>query len=47
MEMNTFQEELKKGVTLIDFNATWCSPCRAQEPVIKKLTSISGPCRHH
>nr|NJM01515.1 thioredoxin fold domain-containing protein [Desulfobacula sp.] len=40
MEMNSFQEELKKGVTLMDFNAPWCAPCRAQEPVIKKLTSL-------
>jgi len=38
--MNLFQEELKKGVTLIDFNASWCAPCRAQEPVIKKLISL-------
>jgi len=40
MEMNTFQEKLKKGVTLIDFNAPWCAPCRAQEPVIQKLTNL-------
>jgi len=38
--MNTFQEKLKKGVTLIDFNAPWCAPCRAQEPVIQKLTNL-------
>jgi len=40
MEMNIFQEKLKKGVTLIDFNAPWCAPCRAQEPVIQKLTNL-------
>lgn len=38
--MNIFQEKLKKGVTLIDFNAPWCAPCRAQEPVIQKLTNL-------
>ncbi len=38
--MNTFQEKLKKGVTLIDFNAPWRAPCRAQEPVIQKLTNL-------
>lgn len=37
--MNKFQEEFKKGVSLVDFNAPWCAPCRAQEPVIKKLTT--------
>jgi thioredoxin 1 len=25
------------GVTLLDFNAPWCAPCRAQEPILKKL----------
>ena len=37
MEMNQLQKNLKNGVALIDFNAPWCAPCRAQEPVIKKL----------
>ena len=26
-----------KGVALIDFNAPWCAPCRAQDPIIAKL----------
>ncbi|WP_299981235.1 co-chaperone YbbN [Desulfobacula sp.] len=37
MGIDQFQETLKNGVTLMDFNATWCAPCKAQEPVIKKL----------
>jgi thioredoxin 1 len=40
MEKNLFQEKLKKGLILIDFNAPWCAPCRDQEPVIKKLTHL-------
>lgn len=35
------QEELLSdigdGVTLIDFNAPWCSPCQEQRPIIELL----------
>lgn len=27
----------KKGVTLIDLNATWCGSCRMLKPVLEKL----------
>lgn len=37
MGIDQFQETLENGVTLMDFNATWCAPCKAQEPIIKKL----------
>ncbi|MBU8849282.1 MAG: thioredoxin [Desulfobacterales bacterium] len=37
MSTDQFQEILENGVTLIDFNADWCAPCKAQEPIIKKL----------
>ena len=38
MGIDQFQKKLKDGVTLVDFSASWCGPCKAQEPIIKDLT---------
>ena len=40
MGMDQFQKNLEDGVTLVDFNADWCAPCKAQAPVIRKLISV-------
>lgn len=34
---NDFNELIRKGVTLVDFNAPWCAPCHAQEPILSKI----------
>lgn len=33
-----FTNTIGNGVTLVDFNAPWCGPCRAQEPIINQLS---------
>ncbi|MBE0650559.1 MAG: thioredoxin [Bacteroidales bacterium] len=33
----TFKKQISKGVSLVDFWADWCTPCKIQGPVVSEL----------
>lgn len=33
----TFQDEIKTGLTLVDFYADWCMPCKMLSPTISAI----------
>lgn len=43
LDDENFSSEVAKGVTLVDFFADWCGPCRMMTPIIEEIaSSLSG-----
>lgn len=34
---SNWQENVKHGKSILKFTATWCGPCRMQEPILKQV----------
>ncbi len=37
-----FNTAIQKGITLVDFWAVWCMPCRMQAPILSRVSTQIG-----
>lgn len=42
LNKKSFKKEISNGITLVDFWAEWCPPCKMQGPIIDDLANEFG-----